>query len=146
LVAEKWISLRTTLTPSSPSLISSIPPLSGISTAEYDAVVKERVTQKERPVGLYLDKPNHKVWVKTWAELIRDCESRLDFVQQKLQIEVSVEEIMDRIAQLKASILRLEPESPATPLPVSSDSVTAEAPSPVSLSSDRRANKITALS
>jgi hypothetical protein len=115
-------------------------------TAEYDAVVKERVTQKERPVGLYLDKPNHKVWVKTWAELIRDCESRLDFVQQKLQIEVSVEEIMDRIAQLKASILRLEPESPATPLPVSSDSVTAEAPSPVSLSSDRRANKITALS
>ncbi len=75
-------------------------------TGEYDAVVKERVTQKERPVGLYLDKPNHKVWVKTWAELIRDCESRLDFVQQKLQIEVSVEEIMDRIAQLTHLIHR----------------------------------------
>jgi hypothetical protein len=62
-------------------------------TGEYDDVVKERVTQKERPVGLYLDKPNHKVWVKTWAELIRDCESRLDFVQERLQIEVSVEKL-----------------------------------------------------
>ena len=103
-------------------------------TGEYDDVVKERVTQKERPVGLYLDKPNHKVWVKTWAELIWDCESRLDFVQEKLQIEVSVEEIAERIAQLKASILRLGPESPATPAFVHGDGVSAEAPSPASLS------------
>jgi hypothetical protein len=85
-------------------------------TSEYDNVVKERVTQKERPIGLFLDKPNHKVWVKTWAELIRDCENRLDFVQEKLQIDVSTEEIMQRIAQLKASILRLDAEKlPATP-------------------------------
>jgi uncharacterized small protein (DUF1192 family) len=83
-------------------------------SGEYDNVVKERVTQKERPVGLYLDKANHKVWVKTWAELIRDCENRLNFVQEKLQIEVSVEEIMERIAQLKASILKIEPERPST--------------------------------
>jgi hypothetical protein len=51
-------------------------------SSEYDNVVKERVTQKDRPVGLYLDKPNHKVWVKTWAELIRDCENRLNFMQR----------------------------------------------------------------
>ena len=115
-------------------------------TGEYDDVVKERVTQKERPVGLYLDKPNYKVWVKTWAELIRDCESRLDFVQEKLQIEVSVEEIAERIAQLKASILRLGLESPATPLFVGGDGVSAEAPSPASLSLNRRANKTRAIS
>jgi hypothetical protein len=114
-------------------------------TGEYDDVVKERVTQKERPVGLYLDKPNHKVWVKTWAELIRDCESRLDFVQEKLQIDVSVEEIAERIAQLKASILRLGVESPATPLFVRGDGVSAEAPSPASLSLNRLANKTTAI-
>ena len=75
-------------------------------SGEYDAVVKERITQKDRPVGLYLDKPNHKVWVKSWAELIRDAESRLQFVQEKLQIEVTAEEIGERIAQLKSSILR----------------------------------------
>jgi hypothetical protein len=74
--------------------------------------VRERITQKERSVGLFLDKPNHKVWVKSWAELIRDCEGRLDFVQEKLRIEVSAEEIEDRIAQLKSSILKIDEEKP----------------------------------
>ena len=77
-----------------------------IVTGEYDDAVKERVTQSGRPVGLFLDKDTHKVWVKTWAELIRECEGRLRFVQERLQIEVSAEEIEKRIAQLKASILR----------------------------------------
>ena len=74
--------------------------------SEYDDVVKERITQKERPVGLFIDKPNHKVWVKSWAELIRESESRMDFVQEKLQIQVSAEEIEDRIKKLKSSILK----------------------------------------
>ena len=77
-------------------------------TGEYDPVVKERVTQKDRPVGLFLDKPNHKVWVKSWAELIRDCEGRLEFIQKKLQIQVSADEIETRISQLKASILKFD--------------------------------------
>jgi hypothetical protein len=55
-----------------------------------------------------LDKPNHRVWVKPWAELINDCEGRLEFVQQKLQIQVSAEEIESRIAHLKASILKFD--------------------------------------
>jgi hypothetical protein len=75
-------------------------------SGEYDGVVRERITQKERPIGLFLDKPNHRVWVKSWAELIRDCESRLEFVQEKLQIQVSAEEIESRISTLKASILK----------------------------------------
>ena len=81
----------------------------------YDEVVKERITQKDRPVGLFLDKPNHKVWVKSSAELIRDCEARLQFVQDKLKIEVSAEEIGERIAQLKSSILKTEAEIRAEP-------------------------------
>jgi hypothetical protein len=85
-------------------------------TSEYDEIVKERVTQKDRPVGLFLDKPNHRVWVKTWAQLIRDCESRLDFIQEKLQIDVSGEEILERIAQLKASILKVDLERAITPV------------------------------
>ena len=79
--------------------------------------MKERVTQKGRPVGLYLDKPNHKVWVKTWAELIRDAETRLDFVQEKLRIEVSAKEIEERLAQLKSSFLKQETDNHAQPAP-----------------------------
>ena len=78
-------------------------------------MVKERITQNDRPVGLFLDKPNHKVWVKSWAELIRDCEVRLQFVQDKLKIEVSAEEIEERITQLKSSILKTEAEIRAEP-------------------------------
>jgi hypothetical protein len=77
-------------------------------TSEYDDVVKERITQENGPVGLLIDKANHKVWVKSWAELLRDAEGRLKFVQDQLRIEVSAEEIETGIAQLKASVLRSE--------------------------------------
>jgi len=75
-------------------------------SSDYDNVVKQRITQEGRPHGLFIDKPNHKVWVKSWAELIRDCEARLNFIQDQLQIEVSAEEIQERIAKLKASVLK----------------------------------------
>jgi Isochorismatase family len=39
-------------------------------TSEYDGVVKQRITQENRAAGLFIDKPNHKVWVKSWAELL----------------------------------------------------------------------------
>ncbi|NKK87531.1 hypothetical protein GFL80_25545 [Rhizobium leguminosarum bv. viciae] len=75
-------------------------------TTEYDDFVKERVTQKDRPVGLFLDKDNHKVWVKTWADIVRDCEGRLNFIQERLRVEVSAEEIEEKIAALKTSIVK----------------------------------------
>ncbi|MBU6461293.1 MAG: ATP-binding protein [Bradyrhizobium sp.] len=77
-------------------------------TSEYDDVVKERITQENRPAGLFIDKANHRVWVKSWAELLRDAEGRLKFVQDQLRIEVSAEEIERRIAELKASVLKSE--------------------------------------
>jgi hypothetical protein len=84
-----------------------------IVTGEYDEAVRERITQKDRPAGVLLVKPTHVVWVKTWSELIRECEARLHFITEKLQIEVTTEEIELRIAQLKASILKEDPKSVA---------------------------------
>lgn len=75
---------------------------------EYDDVSKERATQDGRPLGLVIDKPNYKVWLKSWAEIVRDCEARLKFVQDKLQIEVSATEIENRIAELKRSVLKAD--------------------------------------
>jgi Histidine kinase-, DNA gyrase B-, and HSP90-like ATPase len=75
-------------------------------STEYDGIVKERITQDGRPVGLATEKSNYKVWVKSWSEIIRDCDSRLKFVQDNLRIEVSAEEIQDRIASLKSSVLK----------------------------------------
>ena len=87
-----------------------------IVTGDCDDAVRERITQKDRPAGILLDKPTHVVWVKTWSELIRECEARLHFITEKLQIEVTAEEIEERIAQLKASILKEESEPAAEKL------------------------------
>ncbi|NTG00792.1 hypothetical protein G6L33_11140 [Agrobacterium rhizogenes] len=75
-------------------------------TTEYDEVAKERATQAGWPVGLVVNKSNCKIWLKTWAEIIRDSESRLQFIQEKLKIEVADEIIDQRIAQLKSSYVR----------------------------------------
>lgn len=79
-------------------------------TGEYDDAVKARINQLNRPVGLADDSPNSKVWVKSWAEIIRDCEGRMHFIQDKLRVEISDSEIEDRIASLKKSMTR-EPET-----------------------------------
>ena len=79
--------------------------------------------KRTEPVGILLDKPTHVVWVKTWSELIRECEARLHFITEKLQIEVTAEEIEERIAQLKASILKEEAEPAAEKLAEESEEV-----------------------
>jgi hypothetical protein len=101
-------------------------------TSKYDDVVKQRITQENRPFGLMTDKPNYKVWVKSWAEIIRDCENRLKFVQDTLRIEVSAEEIQDRIANLKSSVMKIEN--------INLDD-TMEAPSPNSLTASAERKK-----
>lgn len=75
--------------------------------SEYDEVVKEKITQQARPMGIYTDQINYKVWVKSWAEIIQNCEGRHEFIQRKLQIQVSDKEISQRISQLKNSLLNI---------------------------------------
>ncbi|MCW5693832.1 MAG: ATP-binding protein [Pseudolabrys sp.] len=75
-------------------------------TGEYDDSIKDRVTQKDRPQGLFLETGNSKVWVKTWAQVLRDCESRLTFIQERLRVDVSDEDISSRISALRSSVLK----------------------------------------
>lgn len=77
-------------------------------STEIDASIEPRITQQGRPSGLFIDQGNYKVWVKSWSELINDCESRLAFAQKELNINVSNDEIADRIARLRSSVLKLD--------------------------------------
>jgi hypothetical protein len=70
---------------------------------DYDAAVEEQVTQEHREHGIAVERPNYKVWVKRWSEIIRDAESRLRFIQEKLQIQVTDEEIAERLGALHKS-------------------------------------------
>lgn len=75
-------------------------------TGQYDDTVRNRVTQSGRTTGVFLEKENMRAWVKTWGELIRECEGRLRFVQDRLNVEVSEEEIERRIENLRGSIVQ----------------------------------------
>lgn len=75
-------------------------------TTEYDEVVAERAGQADRELGLIQEKDNYQIWVKTWGEIIRECEARLHFIQEKLEVEVTDEEIDAHIQALSGSILK----------------------------------------
>lgn len=85
-------------------------------TGEYEDDVGERISQQGRPQGVLIQKDTHVVWVKTWSQLIRECEARLHFIAEKLQVEVTDEQIEERIAQLKTSILREDFKAGNSPL------------------------------
>ena len=55
---------------------------------EFEPEIESRIYQKDRPHGLFLNGDNFQFWIKTWAEVVRENEARLQFVQQKLQVEV----------------------------------------------------------
>lgn len=74
--------------------------------SEFEPGIHSRIYQKDRANGLFLFGDNFKFWIKTWAEVIRENEARLHFVQKKLQIEVSDVEIESRIADLQNLVVR----------------------------------------
>jgi hypothetical protein len=73
---------------------------------EFDPEIEGRIYQKDRPHGLFLFGDNFKFWIKTWAEVVRESDARLKFVQDKLRVEVSDTEIEARIAELRQIVLR----------------------------------------
>ena len=57
-------------------------------TDEYNETVTGRITQSGKCVGLVLDKPTYKIWVKTWGAIVRERGARLRFITEILQFEV----------------------------------------------------------
>lgn len=74
--------------------------------SEFEPEIESRIYQKDRPHGLFLNGDNFQFWIKTWAEVVRENEARLQFVQKKLQLEVSDSEIEERIKELQQLVVR----------------------------------------
>lgn len=75
-------------------------------TSEYDETVANRISQRDREPGLFQNGENYEIWVKTWGEIVRECEARLSFIQEKLNIQVTDTEIDAHITALSESILK----------------------------------------
>jgi len=60
---------------------------------DMDDFVSREVRQSQKPEGLLLeaDGPNTRIWVKTWAQIIHDCRTRLKIFQQALDYSANKE-------------------------------------------------------
>jgi hypothetical protein len=73
---------------------------------EYDDVVAQMITQQGRASGIAVEHPNYTVWVKCWSEIIRDCNARIQYIQDHLQVQVSDDEIARKLKTLQSSFGR----------------------------------------
>ncbi|HYG28705.1 MAG TPA: ATP-binding protein [Allosphingosinicella sp.] len=76
-------------------------------TTEYDEAVAARISQSDRPLGVAQTGDNYTVWVKTWAEVIRESEARHQFIQDHLKVEVTDEQIDARIRDLAQAVIKV---------------------------------------
>ena len=81
---------------------------------EYDDIVGQAITQEGREIGIAVRQPNYTVWVRCWGEILRECDARLQYIQDHLKVEISDEEIASRLRALQTSFGR---EAATTPRP-----------------------------
>lgn len=60
-----------------------------------DDFAKDEANQIDRPPGLIRHGKGIDVWVKTWSEVLDDCEQRLKFVQANLEYQATRDTAMD---------------------------------------------------
>lgn len=75
-------------------------------TSEYDDSVEARINQSDRTRGIAQTGDNYTLWVKTWAEILRESEARHQFIQDKLKVEVSDADIDLRISALAQTVMK----------------------------------------
>jgi hypothetical protein len=72
---------------------------------ELDSYAERQARQADRPWGLVFQDVGIRVWVKTWAQLIDDCEHRLKFVQANLEIQSTRDDAVDYLRRTYAQYL-----------------------------------------
>jgi len=81
-----------------------------------DEHASREVHQSERPEGLLLqaDDPNTRIWVKTWAQIIHDCRTRLKIFQQALNYSADKDASLDYLKATYERVLRGDDSSDAS--------------------------------
>jgi hypothetical protein len=66
-----------------------------IVSNELDEYAEEQANQSDRPTGVVFQGNGIRVWAKTWSQVIDDCEQRLKFIQEKLEIQSTEDAAVD---------------------------------------------------
>ncbi len=63
----------------------------------YDSFVKQRASSDRLPEGCIHDGNGVRVWVRKWADVFSDARARYEFFREKLEIEASHEQGLERL-------------------------------------------------
>lgn len=74
-------------------------------THRIDESVTDLIRQEGRPYGVYVDKGQYRIWVKTWGEIIEAAEQRLAFYRDELEIRTSEDDALEYIRRAHAEHL-----------------------------------------
>lgn len=66
---------------------------------EIDPLVRDEISQDDRPYGVLFSKGNLSIWIYTWGELINQARSRLMFFSNLLDIDISRESATDYLKE-----------------------------------------------
>lgn len=64
-------------------------------STEMDDVVKRDANQPDKPAGQLADWGNAKIWARTWAEIVGECERRLHYYRERLDHDPDPEHAVD---------------------------------------------------
>jgi len=64
-----------------------------------DEGLRQLAHQHDRVPGCALSQPRFRIWVKTWGEIIEDCQARLRFYGEQLEYQSSTEHAMDYLVR-----------------------------------------------
>ncbi len=67
--------------------------------------VQPKMEQSDRPYGLITSSKHHKVWIKTWSQILHDAKIRLQFIRDRL--EIAVDDDSEGIAFLRDNFPQL---------------------------------------
>ena len=76
-----------------------------VVSTDMDAHAKQEVTSSDRPYGLLDRKPECDIWVKTWAEILRESRTRLEVFQKQLNYNTDRGESLAYLRTTYAKIL-----------------------------------------
>ncbi len=60
-----------------------------------DEGLRQFAHQPDRMPGCAVNQPTHRIWVRTWGEIIEDAQERLRFYSEQLEYQSSTEHAMD---------------------------------------------------
>ncbi|MEV6736126.1 ATP-binding protein [Streptomyces sp. NPDC051104] len=64
-----------------------------------DEGLRQLAHQHDRMPGCALSQPRFRIWVRTWGEIIEDCQERLRFYGEQLEYQSSTEHAMDYLVR-----------------------------------------------